>query len=69
MSADLADAVPTIGCETVAVSLAPVTHGDYSLGITVPGDVVDAPADDGVFAFGVNRFDSVPDSDFARDVA
>lgn len=69
VAADLADAVARVGRDAGAEALAAVADGNDALRVAVPGDVVDAAADDVVLALGVDSLEGVPDAHGARDVA
>lgn len=63
MSINLADSISAIPCDAVAKSLFSITHSDDTLGITVPGEIVDSTIDNAVVAFCNSFADTVPNLD------
>lgn len=66
---DLADAVARVGGDAGAEALTAVADGNEALRVAIPGDVVDAAADDVVLALGVDGLEGVPDAHGAGGVA
>ena len=69
MSTDLPHRVPTISRDTVSEFLLAVADGYDALAVSVPGEIIDAAADDWVLALGSASANAVPDADSARGVA
>lgn len=69
MPTDFAHRIPTISRDAVAELLLAVADGYDALAVTVPGEIVDAAADDGILALGRAFANAVPDANGAGDVA
>ena len=68
MPTDLTHGIATIGRDAVSELLLSVANGYDSLAVSVPSEIVDAAADDWVFALGGTFADTVPDADGTRDI-
>lgn len=66
---DLAHAVAAVCGDAVAEALLAVTYGNDALRVAVPGQVVDAAGDDGVFALCCTLAGAVPYPDHARHIS
>lgn len=69
MSGDLANTVSAVCSNAVSVSLLSVADGDDALRITVPGEVVDATAHNGVLSLSDSFANAIPHSHYTSSVA
>lgn len=63
MTTDFPYSIPTIGRDAVSEFLLSVADGYDALAVSIPGQIVDAAADDWVFTLGAAFADAVPDAD------
>ena len=66
---NLSYSVAAVGRDAVPEALLAIAHGNETLAVAVPGQVLDRPAHDGVFAFGGTFACAIPDPHRADGVS
>lgn len=60
MAVDLSNGVSTIPSNTVAISLLAIADGNNTLGVAVPGQIVNSTINNAVFTLGDSFADTIP---------
>lgn len=63
MTIDFADGISTVPGNAMTITLFPVANSNDTLGIAVPGQIVNAAVDNAVFSLGDTVANTIPDPD------